>query len=155
MRALVLSCLLLGAPVVGRALPAAGAAGIELRAASVPGELQAQMLGWHDRYRPLISPVLREWRQVARAARSGQTPESLVAGCRRLDRALAGLDRRRLLSAPDPAVSIHLGESLRSLAEAARGCTRGAYFLTDWRLRQAAGSWSELRHRLVLYGLTP
>lgn len=112
------------------------------------------MRRWHREYRGQISPVLREWRILARAAR--ERPGSrLAAGCRSLELALGNLDREILPLAPDPSISLHLGETLRSLADATRSCTHGAYFLTTWRLHQADNSWRELRGRLLLYGLEP
>jgi hypothetical protein len=99
--------------------------------------------------------VLREWRAVRRSAAGPWTGESLEAGCRRLGAALGGLDRRRLPPAPDPVASLYLEETLGFLTEAAASCSRGAVFLADWRLRQAAGSWSRLAARLRLYGVEP
>ena len=113
------------------------------------------MRRWHRDFRGRISPVFHEWEGVARAAREQGPTTGLAAGCRRLDLALGRLDRHRLRAAPDPSVSLHLEKTLRSLAEAARSCTHGAYFLTTWRLRQADDSWRQLRGRLLVYGLSP
>ncbi len=112
------------------------------------------MRRWHNDYRGRISPVLREWEGLARAAR-GRPGSGLMAGCRRLDMALSRLRQRRLPVAPDPSVSLHMEETLRSLAAAAASCTHGAYFLATWRLREADDSWHELRGRLLLYDLAP
>jgi hypothetical protein len=109
---------------------------------------------WHRDYRGRISPVLREWRSLAQAVH--ERPRSwLTAGCRSLDLALNRLSGAELPIAPDPSVSFHLEEALRSLTKAAESCTQGAYFLTAWRLQQADDSWRELRGRLLLYGLAP
>lgn len=113
-----------------------------------------RMRSWHRQTGERISPVLREWESLARSAR--QRPgQPLAAGCRRLDRALARLDRDGLSRAPDTAASLHLEKTLRALSEASRSCAQGAWFLTGWRLRQADDSWRELRGRLALYGLVP
>lgn len=128
--------------------------GIELAPASPAAATKELMHRWHRDYRGRITPVLREWEGVARAAR--QRPGStLTAGCRRLELALGALERRRLPVAPDPSVSLYLEQTLRSLADAAISCTHGAYFLSTWRLRQADDSWRELRARLLFYGLAP
>ncbi len=112
------------------------------------------MRRWHHDYRGRISPILREWEGLARVTL--ERPGSrLTAGCRRLDLALSRLEHERLPVAPDPAVSLHLEQTMRSLAGAANSCTHGAYFLTTWRLQQADASWRELRTRLLLYGLVP
>lgn len=142
------------------ALPAAGgepapeAATLRLEAAPPAPAMRELMRRWQRQTRARISPVLREWDGVERAARRGP-PRGLAAGCRRLDRALGDLGRDRLPVAPDPSVSLHLEETLRALAEAAESCTQGAYFLTTWRLRRAEASWRELRGRLLLYDLAP
>ena len=98
--------------------------------------------------------MLREWESLARVARE-RPGGTLTAGCRRLESALGELHRARLPVAPDPSISLHLEQTLRSLAEATVSCSHGGYFLTTWRLRQADGSWRELRARLRLYGLVP
>ena len=128
---------------------------IVLRAAPVTKEVEIGMRRWHRAYREWIRPVRREWGDVVRAARSPWAAESLEAGCRRLAVELGALERRRLPVAPDLSVSLYLDGSLRALSEASGSCTRGAYFLTEWRLRQAAESWAELRGRLAIYGLAP
>ncbi len=112
------------------------------------------MRRWRRESRDPLAPVLREWEHLARVARRGPGSR-LTAGCRRLDLALEGLDRGRLPAAPDPSVSLHLEETLRSLGEAADSCSQGAYFLTAWRLREATESWRQLRGRMLLYGLSP
>ena len=113
-----------------------------------------RMRRWHRDTQGRISPLLREWRSLASTAR--QRPgQPLTAGCRRLDLALARLDRRGLPAAPDPSASLHLERALRSLSEASRSCAQGAWFLTAWRLRQADAAWRELRGRLRLYELGP
>ena len=144
-------------------LPGLAAGGAE--APSEPGRIQLvpsppaapvrqMMRRWHRSYRGQMTPVLREWEALAQAAR--ERPGSrLTAGCRRLELALVRLDRGRLPIAPDPSISLHLKETLRSLADAADSCSQGAYFLTTWRLQQADDSWRELRGRLRLYDLTP
>ena len=100
----------------------------------------------------LADPAGVGGRRPGRARAAGR---NLTAGCRRLDLALARLDTGRLLLAPDPSVSLHLEETLRSLTDAADSCTQGAYFMTTWRLREADDSWRQLRGRLLLYGLAP
>lgn len=117
-------------------------------------ETQRRMRRWHLDYRRRISPILREWEGVSRTARE-RPSANLTAGCRRLDLALARLEHGRLLLAPDPSVSLHLEEALRSLSDAADSCTQGAYFMATWRLREADDSWRQLRRRLLLYGLAP
>jgi hypothetical protein len=112
------------------------------------------MRRWRDDCRGRLSPVLREWQSLEWTGR-GWPGDGQLAGCRRLDLALSRLARDRLPVAPDPSVSLHLEETLRSLSDAARSCTHGAYFLAAWRLREAADSWRELRGRLLLYGLAP
>jgi hypothetical protein len=128
---------------------------IEMLPATPTMETEELMRLWHHRYRGRISPVLHEWQRVLETSR-GQGPViGLTAGCRRLGSALDRLDHGRIPAAPDPSVSVHLEKTLRSLAEAARSCSHGAYFLTTWRLEQAEDSWRELRGRLLLYGLSP
>lgn len=127
---------------------------IQLSPAPPSQEGRELMRRWRHELREPLSPVLRAWEGLAHAAR--ETPGSpLTAGCRRLGAALEALGDRRLPPAPDPAVSLHLEETLRLLGEAAGSCTHGAYFLTSWRLREAAASWRQLRGRLLLYGLSP
>jgi hypothetical protein len=148
------------------ALLAAG--GLQAAAAEPPGEPttlflrpapptardEALMRRWHHETRRRIGPVLSEWERLSRAVRE-QPGRTLAAGCRRLDLALGRLDRHRLPVAPDPSVSLHLEETLRSLSNAADSCAQGAVFLTAWRLRQAETAWRQLRGRLLLYDLTP
>lgn len=112
------------------------------------------MRRWRREVRDPLSPILGEWESLARLSREGPGSR-LTAGCRRLAAALEALEDRRLPPAPDPAVSLHLEETLRALGEAAGSCTHGAYFLTTWRLRQAGSSWRQMRGRLLLYGLSP
>lgn len=145
---------LLAAPAAAATAPAP-AEPIELRA-GVPGdEATLSMRRWHRRYRGLIRPVVRAWGELARATHQPRPGERMLTGCRDLGSALGTVDRAALLRAPDTAVAVHLDATLRSLASASRSCERGAYFLTTWRLRQAAGAWAELGARLELYGLGP
>lgn len=129
-------------------------AAIQIVPTPPPAATEERMRLWHLDYRIRILPVLQGWQDLARATR--ERPGSrLTAGCRRLDLALTGLAQVRLPLAPDPSVSLHLEETLRSLADAARSCTQGAYFLTTWRLQEADDSWRQLRGRLLMYGLAP
>ena len=134
--------------------PPAKRATIQLAPTPPAAATMELMRRWHHDYRGRISPVLQEWEQLARAAR-GRPGSRLMAGCRRLDMALARLVLRRLRVRPDPSVSLGLEEMLRSLTAAATSCTHGAYFLAIWRLREADDSWRELRNRLLLYDLAP
>ncbi len=157
MRRLVWICLTL---VTSGTLSATGAErqaeapGIRLAPSPPAAATKEVMRRWHRHYRGLISPVRQEWESLARTTRE-RPGGRMTAGCRRLDLALEKLRRGRLPVAPDASISLHLEETLRSLAEAAASCSQGAYFLTAWRLRQADSSWRELRGRLLLYGLTP
>lgn len=157
MRNIVALCLLLAAAEVA-ALPDAerppGAEAIRLAPAPRAAATRQGMHRWHRAYRSRVSPVLREWAAVARVARE-RPGDSLLAGCRRLDLALDRLRRGRMPVAPDPSVSLHLEQTLRTLAEATDSCAQGAWFLTTWRLREADDSWRQLRSRLLLYGLAP
>ena len=127
-----------------------------MRMAPTPAvaESHQRMRRWHRTYRQRLSPVLREWELVARVARE-RPGAGLLAGCRRLDRALTGLSAAPPPVSPDPSVSLHLEQTLRMLADAVDSCSQGAWFLTTWRLRQADDAWRELRRRLLVYGLDP
>lgn len=151
--AALLAALLLAAPVA--AGPPDPAARIELRAGAADSEEALSMRRWHRRYRKLITPVVHAWDELARSAGRPHPAERMLTGCRELGSALAATDREALLRAPDTAVAVHLDATLRSLASASRSCEQGAYFLTTWRLRQAAGAWAELASRLALHGLGP
>ena len=129
-------------------------AGIRMAPSPPPEAVELRMRRWHREYSGRIEPVLREWESLARAARE-RPGRTLTAGCRRLESALGELSRTRLPAAPDPSISLHLEEALRTLARAVVSCSHGGYFLTLWRLRQADDSWRELEARLRLYGLVP
>ena len=148
---LALACGTAAAPATE---PPATAATLRLAPAPPDRATREGMRRWHLATHERISPVLREWRRLAQAARE-RPGRPLAAGCRRLDLALTRLDRRGLAAAPDASASLHLERTLRLLRGAAGSCSQGAWFLTSWRLRQAEDSWRELRARLSVYGLVP
>lgn len=136
------------------AVPPDEATTLSVRPAPPAAATTRLMRRWRHDTRRRIGPVLREWQALAHAVRE-RPGRTLAAGCRRLGLALGRLDRDGLPVAPDPSVSLHLEQTLRSLSDAADSCAQGAYFLTVWRLRRADDSWRELRGRLLLYELAP
>ena len=157
MRRLATICFLLaapGGPVPGATEPPSAETTIRMAPAPTAAESHHRMRGWHRTYRQRLSPVLREWELVARVARE-RPGTDLLAGCRRLDRALTRLAGAPPPPSPDPSVSLHLEQTLRLLTGAVDSCSQGAWFLTAWRLRQADDAWRELRRRLLLYDLLP
>ncbi len=149
-----LALLALGGLQAAAGEPPDETATIFLRPAPPTAATAALMRHWHRETGGRIAAVLREWQGLSRAV-SERPGRTLAAGCRRLDLALDRLDRDRLPTAPDPSVSLHLEETLRSLSDAADSCAQGAFFLTVWRLRQAETTWQQLRRRLLLYDLRP
>ena len=144
----------MGGPLPVGAEPPSEKATIRLAPTPAEPESHHRMRRWHRTYRQRLSPVLREWELVAKVARE-RPGAGLLAGCRRLDRALTRLAGAPPPTSPDPSVSLHLEQTLRLLADATDSCTQGAWFLTAWRLRQADDAWRQLRRRLLLYGLAP
>lgn len=109
---------------------------------------RARIAAWWDHYqtaRPALERVVWELRRERARWRGRAKPE----GCRRAQRALAGVDRRALLRQGDYGLAVIMGQALDELGGAAEACLARRYFELDYRLQVAEGALASARQRAL------
>lgn len=125
---------------------------LTLRPSGPPSELERQWIRrWFEVWRSRAGPIERA---VAALGADGRgAPRLDKPACMDLAAALLELDRRAVLPAPDPAVSLHLERGLRRLIRTAATCLNGRRYAARRALEEARDAFGEAERLLRRYGL--
>lgn len=146
---LVLS-LLLALPFASPAPAADGEATVILRPAAPPSAIeQARFERWYRAWREETATFRPTFAAAVRAA-AGSDRE-LRPHCEPLAASVLGVDRDRVLPAPEPAADLHLRRALRAVTLAAVSCLRGRPYAARGRLRTAGDEFRRVERLLRRY----
>lgn len=132
------------------AADADGEGAVVLRSAAPPTALErARFERWHRAWREETAAFRPAFAAAVRAAAGSD--RQLRPHCAPLAASILGVDRGRVLPAPEPAADLHLRRALRAVTLAAVSCLRGRPYAARGRLRAAGEEFRRVERLLRRY----
>lgn len=132
------------------ALAADGEGAVVLRPAAPPTALErARFDRWYRAWREETAAFRPAFAAAVRAAAGSD--RQLRPHCAPLAASILGVDRGRVLPAPEPAADLHLRRALRAVTLAAVSCLRGRPYAARGRLRAAGNEFRRVERLLRRY----